>query len=429
MSEQATPHRYDYWLSDTFQAKATAIWEQMESYDGLEARQQRRSEGDEKKRAAHGRFRSLVDQGDQQFVLTVATLLHGQLSGDPQRQETFKRVWNDFAGTLIRGAENTKTNTPVPNQPPAALVNLLPQGSWLLQLTATLIRPYFSRNDAPWSVMHNPITRDIVSGLPAVKATTWKGHLRFAAEFEMGPNDPVIGRLFGEASEKETGNAGRLWFFDSLIHESSTKDVITPLDRKRRFPVPGRGPIEFDVVSSGSDVPFTLLYLADGSNATIQDSRATLRAVVAMLTTYGFSAKKNMGWGLVADEVHEGSLNFPAKPIINRVQAVEGAAIDPHARQRQLYAPFFGDDDQPLPWLRGANDLISANTYRERPEESRPAGVNAYAGFRNWYPNYVAAQERAQDTGQDRLPRPIKFAQLSKLESAYVDSVEKDTDQ
>ncbi|MGB3842327.1 MAG: RAMP superfamily CRISPR-associated protein, partial [Bacteroidales bacterium] len=119
----------------------------------------------------------------------------------------------------------------------------LPEDSTLLKISFTLKKPYTSKDEGEFNVIdnkifENPIVRDKFTGLPMVKPTTWKGHLRFAAErveCDKERKKIIIKRLFGsEPEEKENPLKGRLYFFPTFFNEDAEKDVITPLKRDTR---------------------------------------------------------------------------------------------------------------------------------------------------------------------------------------------------
>ncbi|MDD3806958.1 MAG: RAMP superfamily CRISPR-associated protein [Candidatus Marinimicrobia bacterium] len=99
----------------------------------------------------------------------------------------------------------------------------LPQNSTLLKISFTLKKPYTSKDEGEFhiidnKILENPIVRDKFTGLPMVKPTTWKGHLRFAANKVEWQNEQekkrIIKRLFGsEPEEKDNPLKGRLTFF------------------------------------------------------------------------------------------------------------------------------------------------------------------------------------------------------------------------
>jgi len=62
----------------------------------------------------------------------------------------------------------------------------LPKNSVLIKISFTLKKPYISKDEGEFHIIgdiinENPIVRDRFTGLPMVKPSTWKGHLRFAA--------------------------------------------------------------------------------------------------------------------------------------------------------------------------------------------------------------------------------------------------------
>ena len=57
----------------------------------------------------------------------------------------------------------------------------LPPGSWFLQFTFTLARPWISKDDDPFYVTEsvNPVRKDKVFKVPTMSAASWKGLLRW----------------------------------------------------------------------------------------------------------------------------------------------------------------------------------------------------------------------------------------------------------
>lgn len=167
-------------------------------------------------------------------------------------------------------------------------------------------------NDKIWlcegKIFENPIVRDKFTGLPAVKPSTWKGHLRFAANKAEWENEQekkeIIRRLFGsESEEKENPLKGRLYFFPTFFTEDTDMDVITPLKRATR--IPARGPISLEVMKPGKNADFYLLYVPYPKGADFKeedvnkDLRFLAEALKLMFYTYGFSAKKTSGFGVI----------------------------------------------------------------------------------------------------------------------------------
>jgi len=165
-------------------------------------------------------------------------------------------------------------------------------------------------------ILENPIVRDKFTGLPMVKPTTWKGHLRFAAErveWDKEEKKIIIKRLFGsEPEEKDNPLKGRLYFFPTFFKEEAEKDVITPLKRDTR--TPARGPINLEVIKPGKNGDFYLLYIPypKGADFKEEDVNKDLRfladALKLMFYVYGFSAKKTSGFGVIEESLEKGEI-------------------------------------------------------------------------------------------------------------------------
>ncbi|MGB4239125.1 MAG: RAMP superfamily CRISPR-associated protein [Candidatus Hydrothermia bacterium] len=182
-------------------------------------------------------------------------------------------------------------------------------------------------------ILENPIVRDKFTGLPMVKPATWKGHLRFAAErveWEKEEKKIIIKRLFGsEPEEKDNPLKGRLYFFPTFFNKEAKKDVITPLKRDTR--TPARGPIPFEVMKPGKNGDFNLLYFPypKGDEFKIEEIKKDLtflaEALKLMFYTYGFSAKKTSGFGVIEKPIKEGKLYIKTA---NNVQEKNFSKLD-----------------------------------------------------------------------------------------------------
>ena len=254
----------------------------------------------------------------------------------------------------------------------------LPTGTWFLQLTFTLAKPYISKDDDPFYVVEsvNPVRKDKVFKVPMVSAASWKGLLRWTAmqvrlaEKKKASSDQEFAeerfrqtRLFGDEKGEEPGAAkdfarylndmrpnavshyqqlvkqyfgldanvkelphhsGRLMcyatFFDLIDVE-----VINPHSRRTKA---GTYPIYLECVPSGAKGTFSLLYvpfdlIGQSNEAIIKQAKADLQiiaeAIAAMMLTYGFSAKRTSGYGTAEDkitgEVKTGADGLPFKDI------------------------------------------------------------------------------------------------------------------
>ncbi len=196
----------------------------------------------------------------------------------------------------------------------------LPKNSVLIQISFTLKKPYTSKDEGEFHIIdnrifENPIVRDKFTGLPMIRPTTWKGHLRFAArkaEWDEVKKGEIIRRLFGSETEEEEALKGRLYFFPTFFNDNAEKDVITPLKRDTRTPV--RGPISLEVMKSGKKGEFYLLYVPCprgedfNEKEVYEDLKFTAEALRLMFYTYGFSAKKTSGFGVIREKLDKGEI-------------------------------------------------------------------------------------------------------------------------
>jgi len=207
----------------------------------------------------------------------------------------------------------------------------LPQNSMLIKITFRLKKPYTSKGEEEFylleweekgksqqKIIENPIVRDRVLGCPMVRPSTWKGHLRFAAgkveeidgkKLDEYSRNKVIRRLFGSESEDENALKGRLYFFPTFFEEEAEREVITPLKRNTR--TPAKGPINLEVIKAGKKAKFYLLYLPypegkDFKEGQIkEDLKFLVNALELLFLTYGFSAKKTSGFGIIEPKFPE----------------------------------------------------------------------------------------------------------------------------
>jgi len=200
----------------------------------------------------------------------------------------------------------------------------LPQNSVLIKIPFTLKKPYTSKDkdefhivymkkkDKKAKVFKYPIVRDKYTGLPVVRPAAWKGHLRFAAEMlEINEEDEtekkkirkIIRRLFGSKPDENKALKGRLYFFPTFFKTEPARDVITPLQRSSR--TPASGPIDLEVIEPKNKGELYLLYFpypkGEGykEEEVEEDLKFLADALKLMLYTYGFSAKKTAGFGVV----------------------------------------------------------------------------------------------------------------------------------
>jgi CRISPR-associated protein Cmr2 len=186
--------------------------------------------------------------------------------------------------------------------------------SWLgIKVGFELLTPWYSKDDRVFHVMDNPVRKDRVFGVPYMAASSWKGLLRWACRMQAGlqkhlrENDGKIEgwrdpdwilHLFGnEKGEEEDFHRGALVFYPTWFDKIGF-EVINPHSRERRA---GTQPIYYEVVPIGTNGTLSLLYAPwPGMKPEAKPGEIMpklLEAIEALLTTYGISAKRTVGWG------------------------------------------------------------------------------------------------------------------------------------
>lgn len=300
------------------------------------------------------------------------------VSGDRRRGGGYKSLVHDrqnptnspFARELISPALAQLRSLRIEGSKPD--LKVLPPGSWFLQFTFTLAKPWMSKDDDPFYVTEsvNPVRKDKVFKVPMMSAASWKGLLRWTAMHirlvlrkdqltaeQFAKERFVQTLLFGDEKGEEPGQAkdfaaylnalrpdarseyerllrayyrlkaedplphhsGRLMFYPTFFNLIDV-DVINPHKRETRA---GTHPIYLECVPAGAKGTFSLLYvpfdLIGQDEATIrrqatEDLQRVAEAVKEMMLTYGFSAKRTSGYGTVKDEIIRGEVRTKASP-------------------------------------------------------------------------------------------------------------------
>ncbi len=189
----------------------------------------------------------------------------------------------------------------------------LPSSAWLgLQVDFELLTPWYSKDDRFFHPLDNPVRKDRVFGVPFMSAASWKGLLRWACRMQEGLREHLeqgkrfkewkdpnwILHLFGnEKGEEKYFHQGALVFYPTWFDKIGF-EVINPHSRERRA---GTQPIYYEVVPPGAKGTLYLLYAPWPGMKPAADPAEflprLLEAIETLLTTYGISAKRTVGWG------------------------------------------------------------------------------------------------------------------------------------
>ena len=338
----------------------------------------------------------------------------------------------DTGGNALRGEWAQKRlkvqMDPLPEfiQPPSVDLSQLPLGSFFIQFTFKLLKPYISRDDNSFYIVDNPIVRDKVFRYPMVRPTAWKGSLRHALwqlgyqEDDEGEKGKQIQRLFGTANDDQPdeGNSGRLYLYPSFFDQLSL-EVINPHNRETGA---GSLPIYFEAVPIKATGTFTLLYvpldsLGEGEveirRQTLADLQLAAKALEALFTLYGFGAKTSSGFGLAGDVVDNGRLALKL-PEVTFPQDDAPQAQKPDDEYRK----YLDESGQVKPVFEGSGEggLLSNNEYKQTGEQYGGGTLSEFKSFRRWYGEHGAQWQTSLQRGAVETDYPeSSFESLSQL--------------
>lgn len=255
-------------------------------------------------------FVNVVAAGDMRLMDTIMSIFQMKY---PYYKEGIRQAWQDNATKSM--IDSTKMDLFFDISATEKRLNKmmpkLPRFSWYISLPVRMSKPFTSKDDREMHVLDNPICREWILGMPMIRPSTWKGNLRWTARIKSLDQD-VLERLFGNESNEKVFHRGRLSFFPTFFDHINF-EVITPLNRETR--TPKTGPILMECVHHHPDDnltagEFNLLYLAPISSRSKEDEVIrhvavdlihTTEILTEMLLSYGFSAKKTSGFGVVED--------------------------------------------------------------------------------------------------------------------------------
>ncbi len=254
--------------------------------------------------------------------------------------------YNDYLQCKLSELGTLGINSPVDLSP-------LPKRSWVLEFPITLAKPFLSKDDIQFYIIENPVRKDKVFGVPFISAMAWKGNLRWTMmKVSLEPNidDPdkfaqirfrhtllfgtekgwgeekswtdyldnlcpdakeryreLLKENFNRENAKDVHIRGMLYFYPTFW-DKIDMIVINPHDRRTKT---GRNPIYFEVVPAGAKGIFRLAYVPlywlglpeeELKDEVIEDLKDIVVGIREMMLTYGFSAKKSSGFGVIEDK-------------------------------------------------------------------------------------------------------------------------------
>ncbi|HAG08085.1 MAG TPA: CRISPR-associated protein [Desulfotomaculum sp.] len=238
----------------------------------------------------------------------------------------------------------------------------LPTGSWLLEFPVTLSKPFISRDDIPLYIIDNPVRKDKVFTVPFISPAAWKGNLRWVMmksniEPKTDDFDAFASSrfhhtlLFGTEKGLEEIPKGWVRYLDELCPEAAQiyknklqehfqlnegtlphirgmlhfypafwnrvdMEVINPHNRQTGA---GTIPIHFETVPVGATGVFRLVYVPfywlnfsdrERISHSLQDLGSVVKGLEELMLTYGFSAKKSSGFGVIKDNWNPSASNI-----------------------------------------------------------------------------------------------------------------------
>ena len=389
---------------------------------------------------------------------------------------------SQFNNFIDQKCKHLKSLGLLPTPPDMAL---LPPGSWFLQFTFTLARPWISKDDAPFYVTEsvNPVRKDKVFKVPTMSAASWKGLLRWTAMHTRLalPKDKLTAvkfaqerlaqtLIFGDEKGEEPGqtkdfaayldalklearqdyerllrahyklssddplphHSGRLMFYPTFFNLIDV-EVINPHSRKTRA---GTYPIYLECVPIGAQGTFSLLYVpfdligkkeSDIRQQALADMKLIAEGLSAMFLTYGFSAKRTSGYGVAEETVSNGFVQIRIEETQSPPLPVPSAAA-PNL-PKYLQAPGKLKDEY----------LNPDGTFRERSEAElkgmSKSDRQEYEKARRWWEREgkaLASQppdEVESEKPEDQKPTWMKheFASFDELKKVVKELLEQQT--
>lgn len=320
---------------------------QLQRLNDRDAQQRKRREINNKKSEIDAILNNIIDRFSNQTHwsytqnLFAAVLYYFKSNNDLKKDEyeSLTEKWrnkvlekgNDALLTNALASAGVKDFFDANFRTPTVEKNTLPPYSFFLQFQFTLSKPYISRDDKVLYPVENPVRKDKVFGLPMIEGSSWKGNMRWTArkgiELDAGLSEEQrnnklkkLLNLFGNEKEVDDDfRQGRLHFYPTFF-EKIRLEVINPHERKTKA---GKVPVYIETVPADAKGIFSLLYFPfdlvglhkdEVKPQFAEDFEMIPKAILQMMTLYGFSAKKSSGFGVTGTQLERGKLQSKILP-------------------------------------------------------------------------------------------------------------------
>ena len=271
-----------------------------------------------------------------------------------------------------------------------------------IDVSFTLVSPWYSKDDRPFHVLDNPVRKDRVFGVPFMSAASWKGLLRWACRMQSGLlkhlktqkmkmydwEDPSwIIHLFGnEKGKQKDFRAGALVFYPTWFNKVGF-EVINPHSRTRRA---GTQPIYYEVVPAGTTGRLQLLY-APLPGKTERDKITPadfidcfIDSIRTLLETYGISAKRTAGWGTARIDKKESKLYFVKGGCLSSFisNVAETKQYEPPS---EVFKKLLDEKGVPISILLDENGKLRSKTQFKKIEVEKPCTNREFEEFKEWW--------------------------------------------
>ncbi|MDY6823271.1 MAG: RAMP superfamily CRISPR-associated protein [Thermodesulfobacteriota bacterium] len=310
--------------------------------------------------------------------------------------------------------------------------NLLDSTWFGIDVSFTLVSPWYSKDDRPFHVLDNPVRKDRVFGVPFMSVASWKGLLRWAYAMKNGLVGPYpesdqeiikskkkeIVHLFGnEKVEQKDFRSGAVVFYPTWFNKVGF-EVINPHSRSRRA---GTQPIYYEVVPAGTKGRLRLLYAPlpgeiENDKVTPADFiNSFIDSIRAILETYGISAKRTAGWGTAQINEKESKLYFVEGGCLSNLIS-DVAETKQYEPPKEEFKKLMDEEGNPISCLLTENGKLLSKTQFKKLTGEKPCTNREFDEFRKWYEDHGSEYRKHLKANKEDTPslltRELSFDKL-----------------